>query len=110
LVVFTRVSQIAEKVPGWVGRFLIPEIERVVEKEVEGLRREINARFEAIDSKFDALDRRFEAIDRRFEAIDSKFDGVNARLEGIDKRFDLVQDIAVLKAQVEELRDKAGMK
>ena len=83
------VSQIAEKVPGWVGRFLIPEIERVVEKEVEGLRREMNA---------------------RFEAIDSKFDGVNARLEGIDKRFDLVQDVAVLKAQVEELRDKAGMK
>ena len=26
------VSKIAQRVSGWVGRFLIPEIERVVEK------------------------------------------------------------------------------
>jgi chorismate mutase len=76
------VSKIAERVPGWVGRFLIPEIERVVEKEVDGLRREINARFEA----------------------------VNARLDSIEKRFDLVQDVAILKAEVKEIREKVASK
>jgi hypothetical protein len=83
------VSKIAEKVPGWVGRFLIPEIERVVEKEVDGLRREINARFEAVDTRFEA---------------------VNARLDGIEKRFDLVRDVAVLKAEVKEIREKVETK
>jgi hypothetical protein len=75
-------SKVAEKVPSWVGRFLLPEIEKVVEKEVEGLRREINARFEA----------------------------VNARLDGIEKRFDLVQDVAILKAVLKEVREKIGLK
>ena len=74
-------SKVAEKIPSWVGRFLLPEIEKVVEKEVEGLRREINARFEA----------------------------VNARLDGIDKRFNLVQDVAVLKAELKEVREKVGL-
>jgi tetrahydromethanopterin S-methyltransferase subunit G len=93
------VSKVAEKVPGWVGRFLIPEIERVVEKEVESLRREMNARFEAIDTKFESIDARFDAIDTRFEAV-------NARLDGIEKRFDLVQDVAVLKAEMKEIQEK----
>ena len=83
------VSKIVEKVPGWVGRFLIPEIERIVEKEVDGLRREINA---------------------RFEAVNVRFESVNARLDGIEKRFDLVQDVAVMKAELKEIREKVGMK
>jgi hypothetical protein len=83
------VSKIAERVPGWVGRFLIPEIQRVVEKEVDGLRREINARFEAVDTGFEA---------------------VNARLDAIEKRFDLVQDVAILKAEVKEIREKVATK
>ena len=33
------VSKVAEKIPSWVGRFLLPEIEKVVEKEVEALGR-----------------------------------------------------------------------
>jgi hypothetical protein len=82
-------SKVAEKIPSWVGRFLLPEIEKVVEKEVEGLRREINAKFEAVDTKFEA---------------------VNARLDGIEKRFDLVQDVAVLKAELKEVREKIGLK
>jgi cell shape-determining protein MreC len=72
------VSKVAGRVPGWVGRFLLPEIERVVEKAVNSLRSEMNAKFEA----------------------------VNARLDSIGKRFDLVQDVAVLKAEVKEIRDK----
>jgi hypothetical protein len=75
-------SKVGEKVPGWIARFLLPEIEKVVEKEVEGLRREINARFEA----------------------------VNARLDRIEKRFDLVQDVAILKAELKKVREKIRLK
>jgi hypothetical protein len=55
-------SKVAEKVPGWVGRFLLPEIEKVVEKEVEGLRREINARFEAVNARLDRIEKRFDLV------------------------------------------------
>ena len=104
------VSKMVEKVPGWVGRFLIPEIERVVEKEVDALRREINAKFEAVDRRFEAIGRGFEAIDSRFEAIGTRFEAVNARLDSFEKRFDLVRDVAVPKAEVREIREKTGMK
>jgi hypothetical protein len=53
-------SKVAEKIPSWVGRFLLPEIEKVVEKEVEGLRREINARFEAVNARLDGIERGIE--------------------------------------------------
>jgi hypothetical protein len=76
------VSKVAARVPGWVGRFLLPEIERVVEKEVNSLRTEMNAKFEA----------------------------VNTKLDSIEKRFDLVQDVAVLKAEVKEIREKLATK
>jgi predicted nucleic acid-binding Zn-ribbon protein len=79
------VSKVAERVPGWVGIFLLPEIERVVEKEVNSLRTEMNAKFEAMNTKFEA---------------------VNTRLDSIEKRLDLVQDVAVLKAEVKEIREK----
>jgi len=62
-------SKVAEKIPSWVGRFLLPEIEKVVEKEVEGLRREINAKFEAVDTKFEAINARLDGIEKRFEAV-----------------------------------------
>jgi hypothetical protein len=61
---------------------LLPEIERVVEKEVNSLRTEMKARFEA----------------------------VNTRLDSIEKRFDLVQDVAVLKAEVKEMREKLAIR
>jgi hypothetical protein len=83
------VSKVAERVPGWVGRFLLPEIERVVEKEVNSLRTEMNAKFEAVNTRFEAM---------------------NTRLDSIEKRLDLVQDVAVLKAEVKEIREKLATK
>ena len=53
-----------EKVPGWVGRFLLPEIERVVEKEVNSLRNEMNAKFEAVNTRFDAVDTKLGGCER----------------------------------------------
>jgi tetrahydromethanopterin S-methyltransferase subunit G len=63
------VSKVAERVPGWVGRLLIPEIERVVEKEVDGLRREMNTRFDAVDARFEAVNARLDAIEKRFDLV-----------------------------------------
>ncbi|MBZ0190673.1 MAG: hypothetical protein K8F34_03140 [Candidatus Kuenenia stuttgartiensis] len=73
-----------------------------LEKQLEGLRSEMNTRFESVDTKFDAVDKRFDAVDKRFESVDKRFDAVdkrfddlrsemNAKFASVDKRFDILQ-------------------
>lgn len=52
-----------------------------LEKQLEGLRFEMNTRFESVDKRFDAVDKRFD--DLRSE--------MNAKFESVDKRFDILQ-------------------
>ena len=52
-----------------------------LEKQLEGLRSEMNTRFESVDTKFDAVDKRFD--DLRSE--------MNAKFASVDKRFDILQ-------------------
>jgi len=115
------VSKIAEKVPGWVGRFLIPEIERVVDQRILMLRETMDAKFKAVDAKFEAIDARFESMDAKFDAkfnglekevlslrneMNARFSSIDTRLNEIEKRIDVVQRVAVLEAQVKELRER----
>ncbi|MBE7549140.1 MAG: hypothetical protein HS127_19070 [Planctomycetia bacterium] len=66
-----------------------------LEKQLEGLRSEMNTRFESVDTKFDAVDKRFDAVDKRFESVDKRFDDLrsemNAKFASVDKRFDILQ-------------------
>ncbi|GJQ48577.1 MAG: hypothetical protein HKUEN01_09630 [Candidatus Kuenenia stuttgartiensis] len=52
-----------------------------LEKQLEGLRSEMNTRFESVDKRFDAVDKRFD--DLRSE--------MNAKFASVDKRFDILQ-------------------
>jgi len=105
------VSKIAEKVPSWVGRFLIPEIERVVDHRISMLKETIDAKFKAVDAKFEAMDAKFETkfnmlldlMNARFSSLENE---VNTRFNELDKRIDVIQRIAVLEAQVKELRER----
>ncbi len=54
-------------------------------KILDGLLREMNARFEAVDKRFEAMDKRFESMDKRFESLQRE---MNARFEAVDKRFE----------------------
>lgn len=81
------VGKVAEKVPGWVERLLIPTLESrvrsVVKEEVGHLEKTMEARFEATDAKLDA-----------------KLDGIGARIDSLEKRIPMIQDIADLKARL----------
>ena len=59
-----------------------------LEKQLEGLRSEMNTRFESVDTKFDAVDKRFDAVDKRFDDLRSE---MNAKFASVDKRFDILQ-------------------
>jgi len=76
-------ERLAEKVPGWVERLLIPTLESrvrvIVREEVGHLEKTMNAKFEAVNSRFDA---------------------VNARIDSLEQRIPVMQDIAELKARL----------
>ena len=114
------VSKLAQKVPSWVERMLVPTLDSrvrsIVKEELGGFEKTMEAKFETIAVRFDAANQRldsleksmlerFEGVNARFEgadasinrrfdgveaSINSGFDGVNAKLEGINTRFDSV--------------------
>jgi predicted nucleotidyltransferase len=87
-------SRVAEKVPGWVERLLIPTLESkvrsIVKEEVGHLEKVMDARFEAVNSKMDA----------RFEAV-------NTRIDSLEKRFPAVQELAEIRARLNQI-EKSG--
>ncbi len=67
-------------------------------QEVQRLRRDLEARFEATDARFEA---RFDATDARFDATDARFE---ARFDAIDARFDAVgKQIEAVGKQLEAM-------
>jgi len=92
-----RMSRIAEKVPGWVERLLIPTLEsrvrEIVKEEVGHLEKIMEAGFEAVNASIDSLEKR---MDSRFEAVNSRIDSLektfSARIESLEKRLPVVQE------------------
>jgi len=74
---------VAEKIPGWVERLLIPTLE----SRVRGVVREEVGHLE-------------KTLDAKFDAINVKFDAVNDRIDSLERRIPMMQDIADLKARL----------
>jgi hypothetical protein len=74
-------SGVAERVPGWVERLLIPTLESkirtIVREEVGDLEKVMDARFEAVNAKIDSLEKRFPAV--------QDFAEIKARLGEIER-------------------------
>ena len=90
-------ERLVERVPGWVGRLLIPTLESrvrtIVKEEVGHLEKTMEARFDAVDMKF--------------TAVDTKIDAVNARIDSLERRIPMIQDIADLKTRLATLEGRA---
>lgn len=81
-------------IPGWVERLLIPMLESkvrsIVREEVAHLEKVIDARFEAVNSK-----------------LDGRFEAANTKIDALEKRFPAVQDLAEIKARLNQI-EKSG--
>lgn len=77
-------SRVAERIPGWVERLLIPTLESkvraIVKEEIGHLEKVLDARFGAVDAKIDSLEKRFPAI--------QEFAEIKARLTQIERKVD----------------------
>lgn len=58
---------------------LIEQIEKSFSSKIDGLQKEMNARFDAVNIRFDAVDRRFDGVDRRLGELEQRV----GRLENI---------------------------
>jgi len=109
--------RMAEKVPGWLERVLLPQI-RELKGDLKALDAKMDAEFRVVHSELGSLDQklsqRIESLDQklsqRIESLDQKLsqriDGTNRRLDDSDKKLDMVQRVAVLEANVQELQSK----
>lgn len=82
----------AEKLPGWLERVLLPQIS------------DVKAEIKIVNARIDALDQKLSA---RIDGLSSKIDEVDKRLsfkiDELDKRLDVTQRLAVVEEQVKEL-------
>ena len=58
---------------------------------MDALEKVVNARFQSVETQ-----------------IDAKFRSVETQMAELKERFNIAQELAVLKAQVKDLRDKVG--
>jgi hypothetical protein len=91
----TGMSRIAEKVPGWVDRLLIPTLEskvrEIVKEQVGHLEKIMETRFEAVNARIDSLEKTF-----------------SARIDSLEQRLPLVQELAEIKVRLAEVEKRTA--
>ena len=86
----------AEKVPGWLQRVLLPQI-----SELKGEIRALDARLEGfevkVDGEFRAVHSEISRLDQKIDSADEK---LTTRIDELDKRWDVAQRLAVIEGKV----------
>ncbi|MEM2237480.1 MAG: hypothetical protein QXR26_02195 [Candidatus Caldarchaeum sp.] len=100
-------ARVVEKVPGWVARFLLPEIRTLIKEETKDLKIYMDDRFKAFDERLKAFDEKFKSFDERLTSLRTE---MNVRFDSLEKRLDVLQRVAVLEAEVRELRQRLESK
>ena len=89
----------AEKVPGWLQRILLPQI-----SEIKGEIKALDAKFGGLEAKvegeFRAVHSEIARLDQKIGAVDDK---LTTRIGDLDKRWDVAQRLAVMEGKVHEL-------
>lgn len=74
----------AEKVPGWIERLLLPKL-----SSMEGDLKAINSEIKRLETKIDSLDER-----------------LNTRIDSLSEKVDVIKDIERLKVEVQALKER----
>lgn len=125
--------EMAEKIPGWIERLLLPRLSSLegdikefrgeargelksIHTRLDSVEKEVRAELKAINARLDAVEKglnaRLDLVEKGLTArLSSVENGLNARLDAVEKgledlksRMTLIQDVAMLKAEVKELK------
>ena len=107
-------EKIAEKIPSWISRILLPEIRAIVREEVSNQLKAIDAKISALDSKVEEKARSLEAkIDERTKALEAGISSLRnemvARFGSIEERLPLMERIVQIESRIEKLEKRVGI-
>ena len=81
--------KVAERIPGWVERLLIPTLEskvrNVVSQEVGHLEKVLEARFDGIHSEIRRVDEKIDSLEKRFPTVQELAE-IKARLSLVESK------------------------
>ena len=82
----------ASKIPAWIQRILLPEFESI-----RGELKAVNARIDALKISMEEMDRRLTSqIQSLRNEMIAKFEAVNSRIDSLEKRLDVAERLAVI--------------
>lgn len=96
----------AEKVPGWLERILLPQLGelrgefKAINRRIDGLEGKFDGRFAALEGKIQGLE---ETMDGQFSAVHSEIRGLDGKMDALDKRVAVSERLAVVEGKIREL-------
>ena len=88
----------ASKIPAWIQRILLPELESI-----RGELKAVNARMDALKISMEEMDRRLTSqIQSLRNEMIAKFEAVNSRIDSLEKGLDVAERLAVIEAKLRE--------
>ena len=88
----------ASKRPAWIQRILLPELESI-RSELKA----VNARMDALKISMEEVDRRLTSqIQSLRNEMIAKFEAVNSRIDSLEKGLDVAERLAVIEAKLRE--------
>lgn len=87
----------AEKVPGWLERVLLPQINEV-KGELKAMSGRIDGEFKAVHSDIRGVEGK---LGIKIEEVDKR---LGSKIDELDKRLDVTQRLAVVEQQLRDLR------
>ena len=107
-------KKIAEKVPSWISRILLPEIRAIVREEVSNQLKAIDVKISALDSKVEERTKSLSAkIEERTKTLEMEISSLRnemiARFDSIEKRFPLIERIVQIESRIKKLEEQVGI-
>jgi len=87
----------AEKIPGWIERLLLPRLSSI-EGELKAFRGEVTGKFEAVNGRIDSLEKQMSSLRNE----------INARFDALESKVTLVEDVTRLKIEMKALAEKVA--
>ncbi len=90
----------AEKVPGWLERFLLPRL-----SDISGEVKAIYGKIDALGSELRGELKAFRGeVEGEFKSVHSELRRLDDRIDGIEKRLDMSERVITLEAEVKALK------
>ena len=97
----------AEKVPGWLERLLLPKLS-TIEGELKSINTRIDSLGDKIESAEDKLNTRIDSVEDKIDSLRNELKAditrVDQKIDSLSEKMELARDVEKLKVEVAELR------